>query len=390
MLCVTTLLTTCEPNTFYNKTPDQYLTKISEANEDTVRADLAIIEFDEFGTMWDRKQLDDTLSLIKRRNVESDSGILLLTFTHGWKSNADPEAKTGDLVKFRKTVKDLAKVLRESKRPAPDHVVGVYLGWRGISSKLPVLNTMTFWGRNRVANRIASHEMREALISMAKMAKEYPSSKVHMTGHSMGGMILSRTIAPSLTTALMLSGSEGHKFLADLLVLKNPALDGLTTSQFIDFLKTNNVVAELRSPDGSVEPARGPAIVSITSEADWVTAGAYPAGKIVGNLITATDFRKDSKLGMPSQKILATHTLGHTDHLISHKAWIEGGYLVLERVPDSYNNTPFWVVQVSEEISSSHNDINNPRFNELVKRLIEMNRLYDTKAQTWLRMVDDE
>ena len=390
VLCLTTVLTTCEPSTFYNKTPDQYLAKIAEESNDNVSADLAIIEFDEFGTMWDRKQLDDTLSLIKRRNAESEHGILLLTYTHGWKNNADPSDEKNDLAEFRRTIQALTKKLRKSERFVPDHVVAVYLGWRGVTSKLPLFNTMTFWGRNRVAKRVASHQMREALISMAKIAKEYPSSKVHMTGHSMGGMIISRTIAPSLTTALMLSGDQGHKYMADLVVLKNPALDGLSTSQFINFLKKNKVVAELRSPNGNVERAPGPAIVSITSESDWVTGLAYPAGKVVGNLITATDFRADSEPDMPSQKKLANNTLGHINHLISHKAWIEGGYLLLERVPGAYNDTPFWVIQVSEEISSGHSDVDNSRFNELIRRLIDMNRLYDTKAQTWLRKTNDE
>jgi len=385
MIFAVVLLTTCESSTFYNKTPEQYLTKITEVSDARVGSDLAIIEFDEFGVMWNRRQLDDTLSLIKRRNIESKSGILLITYTHGWKSNANPKDRKGDLVQFRKSIQEITNNLRKSKKSVPDHVVAVYLGWRGISSKLPVLNSITFWGRKRVAKRVASHQMREVLISMAKMAKEYPSSRVHMTGHSMGGMILSRTFTPSLTTALMLSGSEGHRFLSDLMVLKNPALDGLSTSLFINFLKENGVVAELHTAEGNVEPAPGPAIVSITAESDWVTNVAYPIGQIVGNLMTATDFRNDTRVGMPNQRKLATNTLGHIDYLISHRAWIEDGKLMLDRVPNSYNDTPFWVIQVSDEISSGHSDVYNDRFDELVRRLIQKNRLYNTKAQTWLR-----
>jgi len=384
------LLTTCEPSTFYNKTLDQYLTKITEASEEKVGSDLAIIEFDEFGVMWDRQQLDDTLSLIKRRNAESEQGILLITYTHGWKSNADPKDKKGDLLQFRKSIQKIASNLRKSKKSVPDHVVAVYLGWRGISSKLPVLNSITFWGRKRVAKRVASHQMREVLISMAKTAKQYPNSRVHMTGHSMGGMILSRTFTPSLTTALMLSGSRGHRFLSDLMVLKNPALDGLSTSQFINFLKENGVVAELHTADGGVEPASGPAIVAITAESDWVTSVAYPIGQVVGNLMTATDFRTDTKIGMPNQRKLATHTLGHIDYLISHRAWVEDDKLMLEKVPDSYNDTPFWVIEVSDEISSGHSDVYNNRFDELVRRLIEKNRSYDNTAQTWLRKTNNK
>lgn len=385
LIIVIVFLTNFEPIKFYNQKPHEYLTKITEFSDETVAADLTIIEFDEFGVMWNREQLNDTLSLIKRRNVESEAGILLVTYTHGWKSNSDPKDKKGDLLQFRKSLEEIAINLRKSKQPVPDRIIGVYLGWRGITSKLPVLNNMTFWGRKRVAQRIASHQMREALISMAKVAKEYPSSKVHMTGHSMGGMILSQTVVPPLTTALMLTDDEGHRLLSDLMILKNPALDGLMTSQFIDFFKDHGVVAELRGIDGSVEVAPGPAIVSITSEADWVTSAAYPFGQFVANIITATDFRTDSKIGTPTQKELVTHTVGHIDHLISHRAWVENGEVMLERVPYSYNDTPFWVVEASEEISSGHSDVYNKKFDQLVRKLIELNRSYDSMAQTWLR-----
>jgi len=384
--CVVVLLATCESSALYNKTSDKYLTQVAQANEDSVGADLAIIEFDEFGMLWDRKQLNDTLALIKRRSEESKRGILLLTYIHGWKSNADPEDENSDLVKFRKTAQDLAKNLRVTDDSLPDHVISVYLGWRGITTKVPGLNSMTFWGRKRVAQRIASYQMRESLLLMSKATKVRPDSKVHMSGHSMGGMILARTLAPTLTTALMLSGTKGHQYMADLAILKNPALDGLSTYQFIDFLKRNGVEGELRSKNGVIRPALGPAIVSITSKADWVTRLAYPAGQILGNVITATDFRSDLGLGVPSQQKLSDSTLGHVDQLVSHQAWIEDGKLMLERVPDAYNDTPFWVIQVTEDISSSHSDVNNPRFNQLIKRLIGLNRLYDTQAQTWLRM----
>ena len=387
LVCIIVLFTSSEPSTYYNKSPEQYISKIADLSSESTGADLAIIEFDDFGVMWDRDQLNDTLSLIKRRNEESRRGILLLTYIHGWKNNADPSNADGDLALFRKNIKELSKQLRKSKNPAPNHIVAVYMGWRGESSKLPVLSNFTFWGRKRVARRIASHQMQEALLSMGKATKEYPISKVQLMGHSMGGMILSRVITPALTASLTLSGDKGHKTISDLIVLKNPALDGLYSSQFIEFLKLHDVSAEIRSADGTVEPARGPAIVSITSESDWVTSQVYHTGMSIGNFVVATNFREDEDLGLgePNQEELATNTLGHLDYLISHRAWVEDGKLMLDKVPYSYNDTPFWVIQVSDEISANHSDVDGDRFNELVKKLLEMNRLYDTKAQTWLR-----
>jgi len=380
-----TVLATCESSALYNKTPDKYLIKIADEGAESVGADLAIVEFDEFGMLWDRRQLDDTLALIKRRNAESKNGVMLLTYTHGWQNNADPNDATGDLAEFRQTLKKLTSELPNQGSLTPNHIVGVYLGWRGTTSNLPGLDTITFWGRKRVAERIASFEMRESLFLIAQAAKSNRDSKVFMSGHSMGGMILAKALAPSLTTALMMSGTEGLPYMADLAVLKNPALDGLSTYQFIKFLKRNGVVAELRSPYGNIETAPGPAIVSITSEADWVTSLAYPAGQIVGNTITATDFRANLGPGMPSQKELSDNTQGHIDYLVSHKAWYEDGKLMLERVPNAYNDTPFWIIQVTKEISSGHSDVNGPKFIELLRRFISLNRLYDSTSKTWLR-----
>ena len=81
--------------------------------------------------------------------------------------------------------------------------------------------------------------------------------------------------------------------------------------------------------------------------------------------------------------------MGHIDHLTSQRAWIEDGEVVLEGVPDAYNDTLFWVIQVSKEISSGHSDLDNDRFFELIKKLLDINRLYDAKAQTWLRKTDN-
>jgi hypothetical protein len=366
------------------------LTQISEASEGRASADFAIIEFDEFGMLWDRSQLDDTLALIRRRSAESERGIILLTYTHGWQNNADPTDEAGDLARFRKTMIGMAGNLPKQGPSAPDHIIAVYMGWRGVTSNLPGLSTMTFWGRKRVAQRIASYQMRESLFLLSKAVKTRPESKVYMSGHSMGGMILAHALAPALTTVLMMSGDKGLPFMADMAVLKNPALDGLSTHQFVDFLKRNKVVAEIRFEDGSFEPAPGPAMVSITSKADWVTSLAYPAGQIVGNVMTATDFRSNLGRGLPSQQELADNTQGHLDHLISHQAWMEDGKLVLERVPNAYNDTPFWIIQVTEDISSGHSDVDNARFGSLIRRVVQMNRLYDTKAQTWLRMTTPE
>jgi hypothetical protein len=60
------------------------------------------------------------------------------------------------------------------------------------------------------------------------------------------------------------------------------------------------------------------------------------------------------------------------------------GAVVLERVPDAFNDTPFWVIQASPEISRDHNDVNNPRYSQLIQQIIDLNQVYRPDLQTWL------
>ncbi|MEM1330949.1 MAG: hypothetical protein AAGG07_10340 [Planctomycetota bacterium] len=373
----------CISNQLYNETADEYLLTLPRSPESTVGVDLAIIEFDEFGMLWQRSQLEDALELIAQRNKDSERGIMLVTFTHGWMNNADPSREEGDLRRFRDGMLSLASELETEGAPAPDHVIGVYLGWRGATNRVPGWSSLSFWDRKDAAERVASYQMRETLFRLTDAAKQRADSKVLLSGHSMGGMILARTLAPTISTLLLASDPAGIVVPLDLVILQNPALDALAAYQFIEFLKRAAVTPELRHADGTIEHAPGPVLVSITSESDWVTRVAYPAGQIFGNI--SKNFRADLGTNVPSQGRLANRAHGHLDFLVSHRATLVDGEVVIERVPGAFNTTPFWIVQTTGEICADHGDIYNEHFLDLVEQLAKLNRLYDTSVQTWLR-----
>lgn len=383
LLIIGSLFSGCVSNRLYNPSREQYLVSVSPPSEDTVSVDLAIIEFDEFGMLWAPEQLEAAVSLISERNAASDRGIIVVTYTHGWMNNADPDREENDLTRFRNGMQLLGQQLRAEGSPAPDHVVGVYLGWRGATNRVPLWSNLSFWSRKDAAERVASYQMRESLFRLTAAAKARPDSKVLLSGHSMGGMILARTLAPTLSSLLLASGPDGVRSPTDLMLLQNSALDGLAAFQLIEYLKRTNVQAELRYPDGRTERAPGPIITSITSEADWVTGLAYPAGQIFDNALR--DFRPSIGAGLPGQGRLANRAHGHLDFLISHRARLEDGRVVLEAVPDAYNDTPFWIIQVTGEISSNHGDIYNDRFLSLVENITKLNGVYETGAETWIR-----
>ncbi|MGD1916738.1 MAG: hypothetical protein ACFCBV_11200 [Phycisphaerales bacterium] len=376
------LLQGCISNKLYNPLPEQYVLELTQPTDETVGIDIAVIEFDEFGMLWAPDQLQAALDLIHERNAASERGIIVVTYTHGWMNNANPDREDNDLTQFQTGMRSLGSELRAEGAPAPDHVVGIYLGWRGATNRIPLLSTLSFWNRKDAAERVASYQMRETLFRVTATAKMRPDSKVLLSGHSMGGMILARTLAPMLSTLLLASGPDGVRAPADMVVLQNPALDGLAAFQLIEYLKRTGARLEHRHSDGRVEPAQGPVIASITSEADWVTGLAYPAGQIVDNLTRS--FRDDLGAQIPSQGKLANRAHGHMDFLVSHRARMHEGRVVIEPVPGAYNDTPFWIIQTTKEICRDHGDIYNERFLKLVEQVTKLNRLYETDLQTWI------
>jgi pimeloyl-ACP methyl ester carboxylesterase len=382
MIVIGILQQGCVAHKIYNPTPEMYLQTLKVEGQEGTTYDLAIIEFDDHGVFWDVQQLGAALDLIEQRNVETKRGILVIPFVHGWKNNADPSQTNGDLVKFRERLAGIAAEFSAAMGEEPDRVIGVYIGWRGKSTDLPLYNQVSFWSRRLTAERVASLNMREALLKIMAASHARPESKCFVVGHSMGGMIVAKTLAPSLTTLILSAGERGIQIPADFVLMLNPALDGLASWQLIDFLKRSNARLELRTTDGTTMPAPGPMIVSITSEADTATGIAYPLARSLSSMFTA--FRSDHEEPQPSQRYLVTRAEGHVDYLVSHKAWIEDGKIILERVPNAFNNTPFWVVSVSKEISKNHGDTGNPLLSELTHRISAMNRLYDTKSKILL------
>ena len=379
---VMALQCSCVSHRIYNDQPRQYLQELPITDGVNVGADLAIIEFDDHGTFWKLDQLEDTIDLIERRNAEAERGVLVVIYAHGWKHNADPDRSEGDLAQFRADLIKIANDQHGIGDQGPDQIIGVYIGWRGDTSSIPVHRDLTFWDRKRTAERMVSINMREALFRVMETTKKRPESKCYIAGHSMGGLIIGKTIAPSITTLLLSNGEQGIRLPADLILLQNPALDGLSSWEFIDFLKRSGAHVKLKALDGTMRDAPGPIIASITSEADTATGALYTAGQAVGAL--STKFRHDYPNSMPSQKYLATHAEGHIEYLISHRAWLEDGKVKLERIPNAYNDTPYWVIQTTADIIKDHIDIRNPKLDELLNQISELNELYSTEVQTWM------
>ncbi|MEM8737858.1 MAG: hypothetical protein AAGG38_05180 [Planctomycetota bacterium] len=115
-------------------------------------------------------------------------------------------------------------------------------------------------------------------------------------------------------------------------------------------------------------------------------AGFYESVRNVRRSLATlgTAFRDDHAEGEPSQRHLVTHAEGHIDYPVSHRAEVVDGEVELERVPGASNDTPVWVVRVTEAICADHSDPDTPNLSELFQQIYALNRAYDAGVRTTL------
>ena len=378
----------CVGNRAFNTEPADYL-RIFETERGLPFA-VGVVEFDDQGEPWNLQQLDALVERIRRYNAESEHGIVLYQFIHGWKSNASRDRKSGRrLAWFEEQV---AAVARHSDRSAretgepPRPVVGLFIGWRGRTYSLPGLIDVSFWNRRVAAHRVASMRLIEVLYRTALAAKEHPESKCALLGHSMGGLVLEKTLGAALVTEIMTVEHTGGSIPVnyELIVSANSSTEALYGKQLIDVLKRTTVELVLEDDDGARRPAAGPLMASITSSSDSVTRWMVPLAMTFNSLFVR--YRDYPDPGAPSQRHLGLHTTGHVPHLFSHTLEMRDDELVLRELPERWNDTPFWVFQVPEGVSSDHRDISSPVWSRLMLKLLAANEVFDPTVD--LRLAD--
>ncbi|HEY4782092.1 MAG TPA: hypothetical protein VIH54_09765, partial [Chthoniobacterales bacterium] len=150
-------------------------------------------------------------------------------YIHGWHNSATSD----DVGRF----KGFLSRLSTSRQVITNHlnVVGVYFAWSGDSLKIPVVNTLTFWDRKRVAERIASNgDCLDAIEQLSQAARIHEKSYTFLIGHSFGGLILERTVEHTLRTL------QGQKVKPpwDLALILNPASDSVLVRQLVRDLES--------------------------------------------------------------------------------------------------------------------------------------------------------
>ena len=224
---------------------------VGKETTDGKRMSLAVIEFDDEGNHWDRRQFVNAMNEIDRiseymedresvgveEGVRTD-GIFLVVYVHGWRTNSSENRET--LSKFRWYISELADSEQTCYRPqgtshgpssvrhpasersntecqSRPHVFGVYISWRGDSvgerlRRLPGAEYVTFWDRMAAARRVAGIAMTETLLGLFDTLETADRSRF-FSRNPQGDMQLNAVSAPPRSRSLVIGHSMGARIL---------------------------------------------------------------------------------------------------------------------------------------------------------------------------------
>jgi hypothetical protein len=374
---------------------------------------LGFVEFDDQGQLWDRAQMREVVG--SYQEIAGQSDVLLVVFVHGWHHNA--EAGDGNIEEFDKLLGSLAEI--EARGGSGRKVLGLYVGWRGESIEIPLVNDLTFWERKNTAHNVGLQGVTEVLLRLeeivnvkAGMETEEPpplNSRMVVIGHSFGGAVLYTALQQVLADRFIDSrrgqtSSGDAKGFGDLVVLVNPAFEAMRFATLYDISQEHcRRYFETQLPKLAV----------LTSQGDLATKLAFPAGRFFSTLFE-THKRLDNRHYCDGGRSVAPLTLdegkadrtalGHFRPYITHElkpsaakrmrgagfdyrafrtAWSRqqsGGTLPfvgseLVHLGRTHPLNPYLNVTVDKALMADHNDIWRPEIVKFVRDLITISTL---------------
>ena len=390
---------------------------------------LGFIEFDDQGQLWDRKQMWAVLDRFTAETASKD--VLMVVFVHGWKHSAkpyDPNIET-----FRAVLAGLSRAEKQISAVTGDPqrlVAGVYIGWRGASVTMPVVKELSFWNRKSTAQKVGRVGVTEVLnrfeqIRRTKDAIDGDASRTRLVvvGHSFGGALVQSALSSTLGSGFVHStGPDGMisdvAGFGNLVVLINPAFEALLFAPLSD----------MSVERGTYFTSQLPVLAVLTSEADYATRYAFPAGRAFStffekertimryNAVTKKDETVDeedaNRKAVGHFEPYRTHRLYPTSdstreqvpelHATDNfaglqefsQSWLTDKpgskipfeSVMLERTTTSAGRNPYLVTYVDKELIRDHNDIADWRVINFLKQLILLSSLRPQDVQMILEI----
>jgi len=308
---------------------------------------LSVVEFDDQGWFRDRRQQEALFEQLHA--IGQQRHMIIVVFVHGWKHNAD--FCDSNMCCFRDMLQQISELDKHYSTPQTRRqVVGVYVGWRGLSMTGGSLwENLSFWTRKETATRVALGSSRELLARLrnfqirqnrnapgadedeesadepryeAPAQKDSPQpprpgTRLITVGHSFGGLIVYSAIAQSLVN----SGLDDRdkpattyvKGFGDLVVLVNPAVEAARYEPVYS-------VAQARKEYPRRQP---PVFVAVTSSDDMATRMAFPAGRTLSSVSesysgSAKAEQSGYQYTKDEEKQADRLTIGHMDRYQTH------------------------------------------------------------------------
>lgn len=260
--------------------------------------------------------------------LENGINVRLFVYVHGWNHSADNGDR--DLKRFRELL-----AAQASNPGSERQVVGLYVGWNGKTSDIPVLSNATFWGRKNAAHHVSEGSVRD-LFSRIKALRNHwnrparspdcgkPQTtsggrgcplRTVMIGHSFGAWVLYSATSPYILETLsgtsdLPKGTElpttvRERGIADLVVLLNPAFEASRYEPVVRAARRYRI-----------ENYHSPLLVSITSTADLATKDAFPIARFFNSIFQYPATSDEQSIAMK-------HTHGHIDKYITHELTVD-------------------------------------------------------------------
>lgn len=255
---------------------------------------LGTIEFDDEGLYFSDKQRLAVNQMIQKESDESTEGVILVVFIHGWKHNAT--VCDSNVACFRSVLQFLGQ--REAAAKTPRRVIGIYLGWRGLTYCNQVSEQFTILNRKLAGENLGANQARRIINDLLTLYNNrikpgHAHSRFVAVGHSLGGGVLFSAVGPMYRQALKdamdenpddkkLKPIRGFKDtnnnlveFPDLVVLANPAFEAEL------YRRTPEDLGRLRKDGRSFSEDQLPLMLSISSTGDTGTRIFFPIGQTI-------------------------------------------------------------------------------------------------------------
>ena len=261
------------------------------------------------------------------REIADESGILLITFVHGWHHNASGDPEDSNITSFREILAQAAEYeeLAHSLTGNPRRkILSLYIGWRGASLK-GFLNYFTFWARKATAHEVGDQGMTEVLLELEQIVKQnkakHSQSRMVTIGHNLGGAALFSSLHSVLAERYVSSRpyktSQAAEGFGDLVVLLNPAFEAIRYGSLYGLSQD-----ECRKyPETQL-----PKLVILTARDDPFGRWFFPMGRRPGSSLEShrtTTAMYCTENGVERYELKQwdadVHAVGHFDPYITHE-----------------------------------------------------------------------